>query len=114
MRSLSDTCRPHGREANMSAVYAMQPESPEFREALGCVPLREPLLRSALEELWRDDEAWRLGQATEALEWLLRHGAPASLLLPQKPESLRTRLRALRLLRAAVKSLPFSQGLVSR
>ncbi|CAK9105917.1 unnamed protein product [Durusdinium trenchii] len=114
------------RVANMQAVYAMQPESLQFREALSCYEPDDRFLEATLSEIWADGlldsdlkpergslecatmAAWSstsatasaaLPKAAEAIEWLLLRGAPASVLLPEEPGALKARMKALRLLR---------------
>ncbi|CAJ1362249.1 unnamed protein product [Effrenium voratum] len=90
------------RAGNMPAVYAMQPESLQFREAIACYEPDGEFLANVLAQLWADSaeptKAWKSPAAKEAVEWLLLRGAPCALLLPEEPEALKTRLRALRML----------------
>eukprot|EP00435_Cladocopium_sp_Y103_P059395 s401_g21.t1 len=92
------------RTVNMQAVYAMQPESSQFREALGALDLDAAFLQETLTLLWADvwSETWSDVDAAppsaEAVEWLLLRGAPAHILLPEDPDSLKMRMKGLRLL----------------
>lgn len=74
------------RGGHMQSVYAMQPESDQFREQLNSTNIDSAFLMEAMQILCEDAAASGLdcpdGRHVPAVAWLLERGAPVGPLLP--------------------------------